>query len=100
MSIYLLDATLVHQDTAIARHHLSGRFFRYKDVVKQVEKVARCTFIEIKGSHVHFRALNGGKVTVPRHPGDLNIKTLNSIVHQTGLGMNVREFMNAEPARV
>jgi predicted RNA binding protein YcfA (HicA-like mRNA interferase family) len=92
---------LIHRDTAIdKRLPLLGRFFRYKDVVKQVEKVARCTFIGIKGSHVQFRAPNGGKVTVPRHPGDINIKTLNSIVHQTGLGMNVREFMNAEPARV
>ena len=91
---------LVHRDTTLGnRLTLSGRFFRYRDVVKQVEEVAGCTYIGTKGSHVHFRAPHGGRVTVPRHPGDLKAGTLASIVRQTGIGMNVQQFMKAEAVR-
>jgi predicted RNA binding protein YcfA (HicA-like mRNA interferase family) len=91
---------LVHRDSNLAKRlRLSGRFFRYKDVKRQVEEVAGCTFIETKGSHVHFRAPHGGRVTIPRHGGDLKIGTLASIVRQTGVGLNVHEFMKAEPGR-
>ena len=64
------------------RRPLSDRFFTYKQVVKQVEKLAQCTFIGFEGSHAQFRAPNGNKLTVPRHPGDLKPKTLASIASQ------------------
>jgi predicted RNA binding protein YcfA (HicA-like mRNA interferase family) len=85
---------LVHRDSELGgRLRLSGKFFRYKDVVKRVE-AAGCMFIETKGSHDQFRAPHGGRVTVPRHGGDLKMGTLASIVRQTGCGLKVHEFMN------
>ena len=42
--------------------------------------------VATKGSHKQFRhPLKPGKVTVPQHRGDLNIKTANSILKQAGL---------------
>lgn len=39
-----------------------------------------------KGSHKHFKhPTKPGKVTVPQHRGDLDIKTANSILKQAGL---------------
>lgn len=38
------------------------------------------------GSHRHFvHPTKPGKVTVPIHPGDLDPKTVNSILKQAGL---------------
>ena len=92
---------LVHRSSAIARRsRLAGRFFRFRDVVKQLEAVANCTLIGTKGSHVQFRAKNGGRVTVPRHSGDLKRGTLSSIIRQAGLDMGIQEFMDAEPVRM
>lgn len=39
-----------------------------------------------RGSHKHFiHPCKPGKVTVPQHKGDLDIKTANSILKQAGL---------------
>lgn len=39
-----------------------------------------------RGSHKHFiHPSKPGKVTVPQHKGDLDIKTANSILKQAGL---------------
>lgn len=39
-----------------------------------------------RGSHKHFtHPSRPGKVTVPQHKGDLDIKTANSILKQAGL---------------
>jgi len=40
----------------------------------------------IKGSHYHYiHPSKKGKVTIPFHAGDLDIKTVNSIKTQAGL---------------
>ena len=42
----------------------------------------KCT----KGSHCHYKhPSKPGKVTIPKHGGDLDIKTANSILKQAGL---------------
>lgn len=39
-----------------------------------------------KGSHKHFKhPSRPGKVTIPQHGGDLDIKTAKSILEQAGL---------------
>lgn len=40
----------------------------------------------IKGSHNQYiHPTKKGKVTIPKHGGDLDIKTVNSILKQAGL---------------
>ncbi|WP_041668984.1 type II toxin-antitoxin system HicA family toxin [Acetobacterium woodii] len=42
--------------------------------------------IETNGSHVQLKhPTKTGKVTVPKHSGDIPIKTFNSILKQAGL---------------
>lgn len=42
--------------------------------------------VATKGSHKHFKhPSKPGKVTIPQHRGDLDIKTANSILKQAGL---------------
>ncbi len=57
--------------------------------VKEIEKqlLADGWFhVTTKGSHKQFKHPEKlGKVTVPQHKGDLNIKTANSILKQAGL---------------
>jgi len=39
-----------------------------------------------EGSHIQMKhEVKTGKITVPRHNGDIKIKTLNSILKQAGL---------------
>ena len=40
----------------------------------------------IKGSHHQYiHNTKSGKITIPKHKGDLDIRTLNSILKQAGL---------------
>lgn len=42
--------------------------------------------VATKGSHKHFKhPTKPGKVTIPQHRGDLDIKTARSILKQAGL---------------
>jgi predicted RNA binding protein YcfA (HicA-like mRNA interferase family) len=56
---------------------------------REVEKIILddgWNFIGAKGSHYQYRHdKKPGKVTIPNHKGDLNIKTINSILKQAGL---------------
>ena len=43
-------------------------------------------FKNAKGSHNHYKhSTKKGKVTIPKHCGELDIKTVNSIFKQAGL---------------
>lgn len=43
--------------------------------------------IEIQGSHIQMKhPTKPGKVTIPRHGGDVHPKTVKSIMKQAGLG--------------
>lgn len=38
------------------------------------------------GSHIHYRhPTKKGKVTIPNHPGDLDPKTVNSVLKLAGI---------------
>lgn len=44
---------LVHRNSPLAgRLELSGRYFRYKNVVRQLKKIAGCEFVRSNGSHI------------------------------------------------
>lgn len=55
----------------------------------QIEKLIAADgwyHVATKGSHKHFKhPSKPGKVTIPQHRGDLDIKTANSILKQAGL---------------
>lgn len=43
-------------------------------------------FKAAKGSHCHYiHPSKPGKVTIPKHPGDLDPRTIKSILKQAGL---------------
>lgn len=42
--------------------------------------------VKQKGSHCHYRhPVKPGKVTIPKHTGDLHMDTVKSILKQSGL---------------
>jgi len=42
--------------------------------------------VDTRGSHNQYKhPTKPGKVTIPNHKGDLNIKTVNSILKQAGI---------------
>lgn len=56
---------------------------------KEIEKIIVADgweFKKARGSHYHYRHPNKpGKVTIPRHGGDLDPKTVKSIMKQAGI---------------
>lgn len=62
---------------------------RYYMTVREIEKLLLQDgwyAVSQVGSHKQFKHdVKPGKVTVPIHRGDLNIKTANSILKQAGL---------------
>lgn len=57
----------------------------YREVLKMLKKDG-WTIYESNGSHIQFKhPTKPGKVTVPKHIGDVKKGTLNSILKQAGL---------------
>ena len=56
---------------------------------KEIEKqliAAGWKYKDTKGSHKHFvHPILPGKITVPQHKGDINIKTAKSILEMAGI---------------
>ena len=56
---------------------------------KEIEKILLLDgwiLKNVKGSHYQYIHQNKeGKVTIPKHSGDLNIKTINSILKQADI---------------
>lgn len=56
---------------------------------REIEKIIRAdgwVYKKTVGSHKHFvHPQKSGKVTIPKHGGDLKIKTAESILKQAGL---------------
>lgn len=56
---------------------------------REIEKIIKddgWTLSSIEGSHHHYRhPTKPGKVTIPKHNGDINIRVINSIMKQSGL---------------
>lgn len=64
---------------------LRGEKIRFKEIEKLLLDdgwVFKCA----KGSHYQYTHPNKrGKITIPRHGGDLNIKTAKTILKQAGI---------------
>jgi predicted RNA binding protein YcfA (HicA-like mRNA interferase family) len=56
---------------------------------KELEKIIKADgwrLKNVRGSHHHYvHPLKPGKVSIPCHKGDLEIKTVNSVLRKTGL---------------
>lgn len=56
---------------------------------KEIEKILKKDgwyYYDTVGSHMQFKyKTKKGKVTIPRHGGDIKLGTLNSILKQAGL---------------
>ena len=56
---------------------------------KELEKLIKADgwiYKNARGSHNHYiHPIKSGKVTIPNHSGDIDIKTLKSILKQAGL---------------
>lgn len=89
---------LVHRDSLFGRRlrlDPNIRYYRYREVVRQLEQVAGCELVRSNGSHHMFRTKAGRTVPVPRHPGDIGVGLLRKIIKEAGLNMSVLEFMQA-----
>lgn len=54
--------------------------------IEQIILADGWTFKKAKGSHHHYiHPTKPGKVTIPKHPGDLDPRTIKSILEQAGL---------------
>lgn len=56
---------------------------------REIEKIILADgwyYKNTKGSHNHYKhPTKTGKVTIPKHSGDLDLKTVKSILEQAGL---------------
>lgn len=58
---------------------------RYKEIEKRLKKDGWMLFAQ-RGSHCQFvHKTKTGKVTVPKHPGDINPSVVKSIWRQAGI---------------
>jgi Predicted periplasmic or secreted lipoprotein len=56
-----------------------------REIIKELKKNGWIEY-EIRGSHIQFKhPTKTGKVTVPKHSGDIPTGTLRSIYKQAGL---------------
>jgi predicted RNA binding protein YcfA (HicA-like mRNA interferase family) len=54
--------------------------------IEKIVKVDGWYFASTNGSHQHYKhSTKPGKVTIPKHPGDMPKKVVNSILKQAGL---------------
>lgn len=57
--------------------------------VREIRKIIEADgwyMVKQVGSHMQFKhATKPGKITIPNHSGDLDKRTLNSILNQAGL---------------
>jgi predicted RNA binding protein YcfA (HicA-like mRNA interferase family) len=71
---------------------LSG--FKYRDVVAKLRDFGFMFDRQGPGSHEIWRnALNGRKVTLPHHPGDMKEGTLRAILREASI--DVDDFLRA-----
>jgi predicted RNA binding protein YcfA (HicA-like mRNA interferase family) len=86
---------IVHRNSRLAsRHQLDLRFFRQREVLQKLHRLAGLEFHRHGGNHDIYRAANGRTVQIPRHR-DLQEGTVRAIVRQSGLTMSLEEFRAA-----
>lgn len=60
-------------------------FMKFKEVEKMLIENG-WYLVYVRGRHYQYKHLyKNGKITIPRHNKDVNIKTLNSILKQAGI---------------
>jgi len=61
---------------------------------KELEKMIKADgwrLKNVRGSHHHYvHPLKPGKVSIPCHKGDIEIKTVNSVLRKSGLNVRSR----------
>ncbi|WP_314620118.1 type II toxin-antitoxin system HicA family toxin [uncultured Selenomonas sp.] len=58
---------------------------RFKELERIIKKDG-WYFDSSNGSHMHYKhPEKKGKITIPNHPGDLDPKTVKSVLRMTGL---------------
>ena len=62
-------------------------------LIKKLKELAGLEFVRNGGSHDVYRARNGKKIPIPRHPGDLGRGLVRKILQEAGLSMGIEEFM-------
>jgi predicted RNA binding protein YcfA (HicA-like mRNA interferase family) len=86
--LLLVSGDLVTFDVANKKALISAR-----EAIKKLKRLVGLQFHRHGGSHDIWRTQDNRQVVFPRHAGDLDIGTLNSIIKQAGLDMNVNEFL-------
>ncbi len=88
---------LVHKDSLfgrLLRLDPNMPYYRYREVVRQLERLAGCELLRSSGSHHMFRTKAGRTVPIPRQPGDIGMGLLHKIIKEAGLNMSVLESMH------
>ena len=89
---------IVRRDSPLAaRQDLNLRYLRYRELRQKLQTIAHCHPLrEGQGSHEIWRAPDGKKFPVPRHPGDIHRGLLAAIIKQAGVQMSVTQFLSAQ----
>lgn len=65
--------------------YIGGEEMRFREIEKII-LADGWVLKNVRGSHNHYvHPTKSGKVTIPNHRGDLDIKTVKSILKQAGL---------------
>jgi len=89
---------LVKRDSPLLdRVDLHGRRISYRKLKKELDSLVGLNFErQGKGSHEVYRTDEGDRVTLYYTDGDVPRGTLNSILKQAGVDMNVHDFIRAQ----
>lgn len=88
---------LIKRHSSLAeRLKLDARFLRQRELQRKLEKLAGCHFERQGAKHEVWMTPNGKSFTIPRHPGDLNDKTIRAIHKQSEVQMTFKDFMAAK----
>jgi predicted RNA binding protein YcfA (HicA-like mRNA interferase family) len=82
---------------AETRMGISGRYLRYNELTRKLQKNFGIEYVwHGKGSHEIWQTQDGKvQVPIPRHPGDLGVGLISTILKQFGTGMNYDKFIRA-----
>lgn len=88
---------IVNRDSHISKRlGLNLRYLRYRDVSEKLRRLGGCVVVrQGSGSHEIWKAPNGTRFPVPRHPGEFHRGLLSKIIKQAGLQMPLSQFLQA-----
>ena len=62
-------------------------------LIKKLKELAGLEFVRNGANHDVYRARNGKKIQIPRHPRDLGRGLVRNILQQAGLNIGIEEFL-------